>query len=716
MRIVVKKLSVKIALLIFIALAMAYLISNDFTQYLTLDYLKTHQMHFATYYENHQLFTISLYFCLYVLVTMLSLPGAAVMTLAGGALFGVGVGTLLVSFASTVGATLAFLLSRLVLRDFVQSKFGKYLGSFNAGLEKEGALYLFTLRLIPLFPFFVINLVMGLSKIKTSTFYLVSQLGMLPGTVIYVNAGGQLASIDSLSGILSPRVVGSLVLLGLFPLIAKKIISIIKAKKVYRRFSRPKKFDYDMVAIGGGSAGLVSAYICATLKAKVALIEKHKMGGDCLNTGCVPSKALIKSASVAHQMRRADKYGLKPVEVDFDFKKVMQRVQNVIKKIEPHDSIERYTNLGVDCLTGTAKILSPWEIEINSKVITTKNITIATGAKPFVPPLKGIEQVSILTSDNLWQLTELPQKMIILGGGPVGCEMAQSFSRLGSQVTQVEMGEQILAAEDLEVAQIVQQKFESEGVEVLTYHQAVEIQVREDKKFLIIDHHGEKVEREFDQILFAVGRSANVTGFGLEELGVKLRANKTIEANEFLQTNFPNIYVAGDVTGPYQLTHTASHQAWFCAVNALFGKFKKFKVDYSVIPWATYTDPEVATVGLNEKQAKKAGIPYDLTVYGVDDLDRAIADSEDHGIVRVLTKPGSDIILGATIVANHASDLMLEFIAAMKHGFGLNKILGTIHIYPTMGEANKFLAGNWKRTQTSPKVFQWLERYHRWMR
>ena len=711
-----KKLYPKILLIFIIALLVYAFKYFGLSEYLTLDYIKQNQARFQEYYAQNTVLTLSLFFFIYVISTALSLPGATVLTLAAGALFGLVTGTIIVSFASTIGATLAFLSSRFLLRSYVEKKFKKYIDPINQGIEKDGAFYLFTLRLIPIFPFFVINLVMGITKINTLKYFVVSQVGMLAGTIVYVNAGLQLGNIESLGGILSFKLMGSFALLGIFPLAAKKIVNIINANKVYAGYKKPKNLEYNMVVIGAGSAGLVTAYISAAVKAKVALIEKHKMGGDCLNTGCVPSKAIIKSAKLAHQMKNASKYGLEAVIPKFDFKDVMGRVHNVISKIEPHDSVERYTGLGVECIQGAAKIISPWEVEVNGKVLTTQNITIATGASPFVPPIPGLDQITPLTSENLWQLEELPNRMIILGGGPIGCEMAQSFNRLGSQVTQIEMMDRIMAIEDPEVSQIIEEKFKSEGVNVLTTHKAKEIKVEGEKKYLIAEFEGKDIEIEFDEILVAVGRRANIKGFGAEKLGIALRQNKTIEANEYLQTNFPNIYVCGDVTGPFQLTHTASHQAWFCAVNALFGKLKKFKVDYTVIPWATYSDPEVASVGLNEQRAKREGIPYELTTYGIDDLDRAIADSEDHGVVRVLTEPGSDKILGATIVGNHASDLLLEFIAAMKHGFGLNKILGTIHIYPTMGEANKYLAGNWKRKQTSETVFKWLEKFHTWSR
>jgi dihydrolipoamide dehydrogenase len=685
-------------------------------QYLTLEFIKENQIFLSNYYQENTFQALAFFFLSYVLATSLSLPGASILTLAAGGLFGFWVGLILVSFASTIGASFAFLSSRYLFADYVQKKFSKYIDPINKGIEKEGAFYLFTLRLIPLFPFFVINLVMGLTKIKLRTYFLVSQIGMLAGTMVYVNAGLQLATLDSLQGILSFKLMGSFVLLGFFPFIAKKVTSSVKEKAVYKRFKKPTKFDYNMVVIGAGAAGLVTSYISAAVKAKVALIEKHKMGGDCLNTGCVPSKAIIKSAKLAHQMKNATKYGLENSNPNIDFKKVMGRVHQVIEKIEPHDSVSRYTELGVECIDGAAEIISPWEVKVNGKILSTKNITIATGARPFVPSIPGIKDIIPLTSENLWTLEKLPQNLIVLGGGPIGCEMAQSFARLGSKVYQVEMLDRLMSIEDTEVSKIIEERFKSEGVQVLTSHKAKEIKVKDSKKFLLVEFQGKDSEIEFDEILVAVGRRPNIAGFGLEKLGVALRGNQSIEANDYLQTNFPNIYVCGDVTGPFQLTHAAAHQAWYCAVNALFGKFKKFKVDYNVIPWATYSDPEVASVGLNETRALKEGIEYDLTTYEIDDLDRAIADSEDHGVVRVLTKKGTDKIIGATIVSNHASDLIIEFISAMKHGFGLNKILGTIHIYPTMAEANKYLAGNWKKKQTSDRTFKWLKKFHSWNR
>ncbi len=710
----------KIIVLVVIAILIAVFFMFDLQQYLTLEALKAKQDVIESYRSSNLGLTVVIYGLVYITVTGLSLPGAAILTLAGGAVFGVLWGTVIVSFASTIGATLAFIAARFLFRDTVKSRFSSRMKAIDEGIERDGAFYLFTLRLVPVFPFFMINLTMGLTTLKVRTFYWVSQVGMLAGTVVFVNAGTQLAKIDSLSGILSPGLLGSFVLLGLFPLIAKTIVSSIQAKKVYKNYKKPESFDNNLVVIGAGSGGLVTSYIAATVKAKVTLVEKYKMGGDCLNTGCVPSKALIRSAKWLSHLNRHEEFGIKQASAEFDFSDVMERVQGVIKTIEPHDSIERYTELGVDVVQGEAKIISPWEVEVKTsegtKTLTTRSIVIAAGARPFVPPIPGLDKVDPLTSDNIWNLRELPKRLLILGGGPIGCELTQSFARLGSQVTQIEMLPRIMIREDPEVSEIVMNRFTQEGVDLRVEHTAKEFIIEQGEKILIAEHNGESVKIPFDQVLVAIGRVANVQGYGVEEMGITLSDRKTIETNVFQETNYPNIYACGDVAGPYQFTHTAAHQAWYAAVNALFGQFKKFKTDYSVIPWSTFTDPEVARVGLNEQEAKQQNIPYEVVAYSLDDLDRAIADGEDHGFVKVLTLPGKDKILGVTIVGDHAGDLIAEFVLAMKHGLGLNKILGTIHIYPTMAEANKNVAGMWKKQHAPERWLRWVEKFHAWRR
>jgi pyruvate/2-oxoglutarate dehydrogenase complex dihydrolipoamide dehydrogenase (E3) component/uncharacterized membrane protein YdjX (TVP38/TMEM64 family) len=710
----------RLVVAVLLAALIAVFFAFDLGQYFNLEFFRGKQAAIEEFRRANPLAASFIFFGIYIAVTSLSLPFAAVMSLAVGAVFGLLWGTLIVSFASSIGATLAFLSSRFLFREAVRNRFGGRLRAIDAGLEKEGAFYLFALRLVPAVPYIVVNLVMGVTSIRIWTFYWVSQIGMLPATVVYVNAGTQLATIKSISGILSPALIGSLMLLGLFPLVAKYVVESVKARRRLARWPKPAKFDRNLVVIGAGSAGLVTAYIAAAVKARVTLIEKGKMGGDCLNTGCVPSKALIRSARLVAQAKRHREFGLKSMQVEFDFADVMERVQRVVRTVEPHDSAERYTKLGVECLLGEARITSPWTVEVKSdtgrRALTTRAIVIAAGARPFVPPIPGLAEAGCLTSDTVWTLRALPPRLLVLGGGPVGCELAQCFARFGSRVTQVEMLPRILIREDPEISEMVARQFREERIDVRADHKAVRVLREGGEKALLCEHGGKEIRIPFDELLCAVGRVANTEGYGLEELGIELSPARTVGTNEYLQTLYPNIYACGDVAGPYQFTHTASHQAWYAAVNALFGGVTRFRADYSVIPWATFTDPEVARVGMNETEAKEKNVAYDVTSYALEDLDRAIADGETKGVIKVLTVPGRDRILGATIAGEHAADLIVEFITAMKHGIGLNKILGTIHIYPTLAEGNKYAAGNWKRAHAPQGLLRWAEKFHAWRR
>ena len=713
----------KIALLGVIVAAIFSFFYFDLNSYLTLQGMKDSLDTFQSQIAQNPVLSMGVFFAIYVAVTALSLPGAAILTLAAGALFGLVQGLVIVSFASSVGATLAFLVSRFILRDTVRNKFREKLKKIDEGVEKQGAFYLFTLRLVPVFPFFLINLLMGLTSLKTWTFYWVSQVGMLAGTAVYVNAGTQLAQIDSLSGIVSPGLIFSFVLLGIFPWIAKAIVAVVNRRRVYKGYSKPKKFDRNLVVIGAGAGGLVTSYIAAAVKAKVTLVEAGEMGGDCLNYGCVPSKAIIKTAKVANQMRHADSYGLEPVTPAMSFKRVMARVHEVIAAIAPNDSVERYTSLGVDVVKGYAKIIDPWTVEIKkndggTQTLTTKNIVAATGVAPFIPELPGIEQSGYVTSDTLWtkfaELEDAPKRLIVLGGGPIGCELAQAFSRLGSDVTQVERAPRLMGREDADVAEYAESVLRENGVNVLTSHDALRFEQQDGEKVLVVAKEGVESTIAYDEVIVAVGRKARLHGFGLEDLGIQF--DRTIETDEYLQTLMPNIFAAGDVVGPYQFTHVAAHQAWYAAVNALFGTFKKFKVDYRVIPWTTFIDPEVARVGINERDAAEQDIDVEVTRYEFAELDRAVAESARKGFIKVLTPPGKDKILGVTIVSEHAGDLLAEFVIAMKHDLGLNKILGTIHAYPTWAEGAKYAAGNWKRANAPEKLLSYVEKFHTWRR
>jgi len=706
-----------VLLVIFLSLITLFFVL-DLQQIFNLEYFQTQRDDILAYKAENFWLSSLLYFVLYIIVAALSLPAAAILTIAGGAVFGLVWGLLMVSFASTIGATLAFLLSRTLLRDWVQARFGRYLKPINDGIERDGAFYLFTLRLIPAFPFFLVNVLMALTPISTLSFYVVSQLGMLFGTALYVNVGAELGMATSLPDIFNIGVIRAVVVLAIFPWLAKIMLRVLRNRKVLSPWkkNKPRHFDTNMVVIGAGSAGLVTAYIAALVKARVTLIEKHQMGGDCLNTGCVPSKALIRSASVNHLIKRASEFGLEDASARVNFSAVMKRIRQVIKTIEPHDSVTRYSELGVDCVQGEATITSPWTVQVGEQQISTRHIVIATGARPWVPPIPGLEKMDYLTSDSIWTLDTLPDRLLVMGGGPIGCELAQAFSRLGSKVTIVNRSDRILPREDVDVSEYISQRFKAEGIEIITSREVEGFTQAEGNRIAITSGAEGELHIPFDQVLVAVGRKANTEHFGLETLDVALNPNGTVKVNEYLQTNYPNIFACGDVAGPYQFTHMASFQAWFAAVNSLFGTFKKFRIHYNVVPWATFIDPEVARVGLNELEAEEKGIKVEVTRYGIDDLDRAIADSEAMGYVKVLTVPGKDKILGATIVGYHASELINEFILAMTHGLGLKKIMASIHIYPTLSESGKFAAGQWRKKNAPQWIMPYLEKFHRWRR
>ncbi len=695
--------------------------SSGAQEYLTLEALKTHQQGLNAWIMDNVWLAVGGYMLIYIAVTALSLPGAAIMTLAGGAFFGNVYGLAAVSIASTIGASIAFLVARFLARDTLQKKYASTVARMDRGIEKDGAFYLATLRLVPVFPFFLINIAMGLTGMKLRTYALVSWAAMLPGTFVYVNAGTQLAQIQSTGDIVSADLLLSFALLGLFPLIAKFVVGFIRRRRVYAGWQKPESFDYNLLVIGGGSAGLVSAYIAAAVKAKVALIERDKMGGDCLNTGCVPSKALIRSAKAADTLRHANRYGLESVPVKGSFKTIMDRVQRVVAQVEPHDSPERYRKLGVDCIAGEARFVSPWELEVThsdgrTERLTARSIVVATGGKPAMPPVPGLADMAPLNSDNLWSLETQPERLLVLGGGPIGSELAHAFARLGSKVTQVEMADRLLMKEDPDVSELILRQFEQDGIDVRLGHAAKEFAIEDGEKVVYCEHKGERVRIPFDQVLVAVGRAANTRNLGLDQIGVETLPNGTVPVEEDMSLRYPNVFACGDVAGPYQFTHAAAHQAWYAAVNGLFGQFKRFKVDYRVMPWVTFTSPEVARVGLSETEANGQGVAYEVTRYGLDDLDRAIAESADHGFIKVLTPPGKDKILGAVVVGTHAGEILAEFTLAMKHGLGLNKILGTIHPYPTWNESAKYAAGEWKRAHAPQGVLNLLEKLHGWRR
>lgn len=696
----------------------------DLAHFLSLEYLQS-QLHQLVTFRDRQPVVASILFVIgYVVAAALSIPGAAVLTVAGGAVFGLLWGTLLVSVASTIGATAALLVARYALRNVVRRRFGGRLAAVDAGIAKDGAFYLFGLRLVPVVPFFLVNLLTGLTAMPVRTFFWVSQLGMLPATIVYVNAGSEAAHLASLHGLMSLRLLGAFGLLALLPFVARHSLEAYRDRRIYARFHRPRRFDRNLIVIGAGAGGLVTSYIAAAVRARVTLIEKSKMGGDCLNYGCVPSKAIIRSAKFASHLKRAGEFGFDDVTGASNFRKVMERVASVVKDVEPHDSVARYAALGVEVLQGSATLVDPWTVAVHLpggeiQRLTAPTIVIAAGAEPSVPDLPGLAEAGYLTSDTLWEIRELPKRLVVLGGGPIGCELAQAFSRLGASVTQVQSRDRLLPREDPEVSEIVMRRFRAEGIDLRLGARATGVRVVAGERRLVVEERGIESEIPFDQILIAVGRRARLAGYGLEALGVD--TDRTIQVNEHLQTNYPNIYAVGDVAGPFQFTHTAAHMGWYAAVNALFSPLLwlrggRFKVDYSVIPWATFTEPEVAHVGMNESDAIARNVPYEVVRYDLAELDRAIADGEPQGFVKVLTVPGKDRILGATIVGEHAADLLAEFVLAMRHGLGLKKLLSTIHIYPTLAEANKYAAGAWRLAHQPKRLLRYVESFHAWRR
>ncbi|MGE0386464.1 MAG: FAD-dependent oxidoreductase [Gammaproteobacteria bacterium] len=682
----------------------------------TLAGIKARQAQLAAWTAAEPLTAAAAYFGAYVAAAALSIPGAALMTLLGGALFGLGWGVLLVSFASTTGATIAMLLARTLLREAVRARFADAVHALDRGLASEGAFYLIGLRLVPVFPFVAVNLLCGLTAMRVRTFWWASQLGMLPATAIYVNAGTELARLESLRDAASPGMLWALTLLAALPLAAPRVLGLWRDRRALARWPRPARFDANLVVIGAGAAGLVCAYVAAAVRARVVLIERERMGGECLNSGCVPSKALIRATRFLAGQQRAGALGIAGARSQVEFADLMRRVRGTIEAIAPHDSVERYTGLGVDCVAGQARITSPWTVEVGGRTIATRAIVIATGSRPKVPPLPGLDSVRWYTTDDLWSLDTLPRRLAVLGGGPIGCELAQCFARLGAQVSLVEIGPRLLPREDVDVSACLRERLGAEGIDVRTQCTPRAVRADQDGGVLDCTCDGESVSLAFDALLIATGRSAHGAGLGLEELGIGLAPSGTIAVDATLRTACPTVYACGDVAGPYQYTHAGAHQAWYAAVNALFGGLRRVRVDYAALPWVTFTDPEIARVGLNRAEALERGIAHETTRFELADLDRAIIEAETAGWVEVLTAPRRDRILGVTIVGAHAGEMIAEFALAMRHGLGLGKVLSTVHAYPTWMEANRYAAGAWRRAHAPAAALRLVERWHRWRR
>ncbi len=650
------------------------------------------------------------YFAAYVAFAALSLPGAWAMSVAGGALFGAWLGAPLVSLSSTVGATVAMLAARYLFRDAVAVRFPDFVARVDRGVARDGARWLFAARLTPVIPFFAVNLAAGLTGMRTATFALITMIGAAPFAILYALAGAEAATIERPADLLSPRLLGILFALAAAPFAAKGFGAWRAGRARLAAWPRPKRFDVNLVVIGAGSAGLVAAYVAAAARARVALIEERRMGGDCLNTGCVPSKALIRAARLAHEGADAARFGLAG-RLEPDFAAVMARVRTVVAEVAPHDSAERYRGLGAEVIEGRATVVDPWTVDVDGRRLTARRIVVATGAEPVLPPVPGLADVKPLTSETVWDLTERPARLLVVGGGAIGCELAQSFARLGSAVTMVEGAPRVLPREDEEVSAAMRQALKADGVAVFE-GVAVAAFARADGAFRATLADGRPIP--FDRVLVAVGRRPRTRGFGLEALGLLDDGRLVVDGR--LRTRLPTIYAAGDVVGKLQFTHAAGQYGARAALNALLAPLGRAKAGLPAFPFVVYTDPEIARVGLNETEASERGVRYEVTRHALSEFDRAIVDGATGGFVKVLTVPGKDRILGATIVGAHAGDVLGEFTLAMRHGLGLKAIFATIHSYPGWGDAARATAAEWRRAHTPAWTLQLAERLFRWLR
>ncbi len=694
------KLIKKVGLIVLIIVCVIAYYRLDGNQYLNLENIKLHHQELLSAYQQNP-FSFSLfYFFVYVVLVALSFPGATVLSLAGGYIFGFIKGLLIINWASTIGASVAFLMARFFFKDFLQRKFHHTFLKINQGMDREGNQYLLTLRLIPIFPFFLINILMGLTNISFWRFFIVSLIGMLPGTAVYVWAGTTLQNVNSVSDIFTSKMITIFFLVGLIPIIQSKFLIYLKQRKNYLKFSKPKKFDYNLIVIGGGAAGLVNAYIAANLKAKVLLVEESNMGGECLNYGCVPSKALISLSNTKKYSKT-------------NFAELKNEISNIIQSIAPHDSIDRYSNMGVDCEKGKANLISPFEIQINGKTFSGKKIVIATGAKPFYPTIDGLDKNKVFDYESVWKLEKLPDHLVIIGGGAIGCELALAFSKLGSKVSIIEQNA-VLASEDRDMVNHVLTGLRTSTINI--FENCKIISVNHDENKIIFENENKITEIHFEHLLLACGKVGNTEAIS-SNLNFDLDSRNYIVVNEYLETvKYRNIYACGDVNGLKQLTNAASHQAWYTSINALFGTWKKFRIEHDFIPHAVFIEPELARVGLNELDAKRKSIEYDLYLFDASDLDRNLIERNKLGKIKVLTIKNTDQILGVTIVGEAASEILAEFVLAMKYHLGLNKVLATSHIYPSFSEQNKYVAGVWKKNSVPKYIYKILKKYHQIVR
>lgn len=685
----------------------------DLEQYLTLEMIQAKSGALRDQVQAHPWWAGSVFFAAYVALTVMSFPGTVVLTLLAGALFGLVGGTLMVSFASNIGALFAMLISRFLLRDWIQRRFAKQIASINRGLERDGAFYLFSLRLIPLVPFVLLNPALGLTRVSMWTFWWTTQAGMLPGHAIYVGAGRQLARIREISDILSPSLIGTLALLAIFPLAATKLLTLYKARKVYSGWQKPKSFEHNLVVIGGGSGGLTAARIAASMKARVALVERERLGGAALHSGSVPARALMRAANLHHTLRQGGTLGIR-MHTEVDFAEVMRQVRRTLDEAQGQVTAESSKTAGLEMVRGSAQLTSPWSVQVGNRTLCSRAIVIATGSHAIIPPIPGLEEVEPLTCENVWDLQQRPERLLVMGGEANACELAQAFQRLGCQVTLVVEGDMLLASAEPEARQAVTDALCADGVQVLLKVSPQRFEVAESERRLVCSIDEQNRFLAFDQVLLALGREAHLHDLGLEKLKLSTREDGSLEVDEYLATRYPNIYAVGAVTGPDSSFQSAKHHAWYAAANGLFSGFRRFMVSDRVVPRVAFTSPEIASVGLTEAQAKLAELEYEVTMLDLDSLEAAQMSIGNSGFLKVLTERGRDRIIGVTLVGDGASETLAVFVLAMKHKLGLNKLRRTVHINPTLAEASLAVAEAWRRAHTAKRSQTWAARLHRW--
>ncbi|MBA3536096.1 MAG: FAD-dependent oxidoreductase [Tatlockia sp.] len=701
-----KKLRSWLPLILLLGLLILFF-SLRLDKYLTFTSLRENRATLISWTKEHFFMAALLYMSCYTLAVAASVPGAVFLTLAGGFLFGVVFGTVFVIVSATLGATALFFAVRTSFGDWLAKSALSWLGRMREGFQQNAFSYLLMLRLVPLFPFWVVNIVPALLGVDAKTFIITTFFGILPGSIVYVMVGNGLSHVFEANQTPNLGIIFDIkVLLPLLALAALSFIPILYKRvnpKEQKKNPKTNQIKCDLSIIGAGAGGLSVAAVAAQLGLKVVLLESGKMGGDCLNYGCVPSKSLLAAGKIAYQLRHAAQFGISSKGLEIDFKKVMQQVHAVIKVLAKNDSVERFESLGVQVIKAVARFSGVNTLVAQDRVIEARRIVIATGSSPFKPPIPGLEDTPYLTNETIFNLTEQPKHLIVIGGGPIGCELAQAFSMLGSKITLIE-GFNLLPKDDVDCVAILRAQLKAMGIIIHEQAKVLGVEPHAHGGIKVsINQAGEKLAIRGSHLLIATGRRANVENLDLEKAGI-VYSNKGIEVNSRLQTSNRRVYALGDVVGPYQFTHMATYQAGIVLRNIAF-KIPA-KVDYRAIPWVTYTLPEIAHVGLLAEEAlKHADIQF--TEWSFLENDRAQTEHSLEGKIKIISdKKGR--VLGVTIVGAHAGELILPWVIAIREKRTLRSFTDAVSPYPTLSEISKRVAGEFYKSKLFSNKTRWL--------